>query len=50
MIARLVHNKVPETQLSLPIFSQFVIANSPKKGFSMNLDELPTCWVSVESL
>jgi len=50
MIARLVHNKQPETQLSLPIFSQFVIANSPKKGFRMNLDELPTCWVSVESL
>jgi hypothetical protein len=50
MIARLVHNKQPESELAFPIFSSFVISNSvsksiPKNSLKMNIDALPKCWV-----
>ena len=42
MVARLVHNKVPNDQLKKPFFAQFTISKKPKDVKVMNIDELPS--------
>jgi hypothetical protein len=41
MIARTVHNKTPESQLTDPLFSSFVI-DSPIDSYIVDLDALPS--------
>ena len=43
MIARTVHNHLPENQLKLPYFSAFKISNNiPENVEIMNIDILPS--------
>lgn len=46
MIARLVHNKTPKNQLSLPVFKGFEIDKAPKgkQNRVMNIDSLPVLY------
>ena len=41
MIARTVHNKVPEEQLSNKIFDRFRVSNIIKNNDLMNIDDIP---------
>ena len=41
MIARTVHNHIPEKQLENQLFSKFKITNIPKKQKIINLDKIP---------
>lgn len=42
MIARLVHDKLPEDQLKKPFFAQFMTSKKPKDVEEMNIDTLPS--------
>jgi hypothetical protein len=44
MIARLVHDKLPEDQLKMPFFAQFMTSKKPKDVEEMNIDTLP-CYI-----
>ena len=44
MIARLVHDKTPQSQLALPVFQQFEMPKLGKISKLMNIDVLPVYW------
>ena len=44
MIARLVHDKTPQSQLALPVFQQFEMPKMGKISKLMNIDVLPVYW------
>jgi len=44
MIARLVHDKTPQSQLALPVFQQFETPKVDAKSKLMNIDILPVYW------
>ena len=44
MIARLVHDKTPQSQLALPVFQQFEMPKMGKISKLMNIDILPVYW------
>jgi hypothetical protein len=41
MIARTVHNCIPKEQLTLPLFSQFLVASTDGDIVIMNIDDIP---------
>jgi hypothetical protein len=41
MIARTVHNSIPKEQLTLPIFSQFLVDSVESDMLVMNIDDIP---------
>jgi hypothetical protein len=41
MIARTVHNHIPEKQLENKLFSKFKVTDIPKKQKIINIDKIP---------
>jgi len=41
MIARTFHNGIPKEQLSLPIFSQYLVESMDPNHVAMNIDDIP---------